>query len=317
MLNIAMVIGGLLLLFFGGEWLVKGSVSLAKKLGLSSLMVSAVVIGFGTSMPEMTVSIGASLKGAPDIAIGNIIGSNIANSILIIGVGALLAPIIIQAYLVRRDMLMMLASSIILCALALWGMVNFWAGLAMFSLLVFYIIYSYHHDKNLQNEQANEDEEYEDAIHMPLIKAVFYSLLGLTLLIFGAHILVEGGVAIARLFGVSEAIIGLSIVAIGTSLPELVTAIIAAYHKHSDVIIGNILGSNIFNILSILGVTSMITTIPIAPEIKAFDIWVMLAVTLWLALYLWRGMVIGRISGIMMLCAYGAYMIWLYANGIF
>lgn len=312
-MDILMILGGLVLLFFGGEGLIKGAVSLARNFGLSKLLVSAVVVGFGTSMPEMTVSVGAALKQASDIAIGNVVGSNIANILLIVGLATIFCPIFVTGNAVKRDAFIMLGASIILCGLALIGNISFIAGLLMFAALIAYIIWSYAQDKKTGAQTAahiKEDIEGEKQLS-PLIASV-YAIGGLALLIGGAYILVEGAVAIAREFGLSEAVIGLTIVAVGTSLPELATAVVAAYRKHSDVIIGNILGSNIFNILAILGVTAMISPISIGAQIANTDVWIMLGVALFLSIYLLRGATIGRISGIAMLAAYSLYTVWLY-----
>jgi cation:H+ antiporter len=313
MIDVLMILGGLVLLFFGGEGLIKGAVSLARNFGLSKLLVSAVVVGFGTSMPEMTVSVGAALKGASDIAIGNVVGSNIANILLIVGVAAILCPIFIAGTAVKRDTFVMLGASLALCGLAMTGMIGFVAGFFMFAVLIGYIVWSYKQDKKSGTETVTHiEDDIEGEPQLSPVKAWIFALAGLGLLVAGAYILVEGAVAIARDFGLSEAVIGLTIVAVGTSLPELATAVVAAYRKHSDVIIGNILGSNIFNILSILGITAMLSPIPVAPQIASYDVWIMLGVAIALSIYLLRGLTIGRFSGIAMLLAYCAYTTWLY-----
>ncbi len=313
MMDILMILGGLVLLFFGGEGLIKGAVSLARNFGLSKLLVSAVVVGFGTSMPEMTVSVSAALKGASDIAVGNVVGSNIANILLIIGLAAILCPIFVAGSAVKRDAFVMLGASIILCGLALTGNISLIFGLLMFSALIAYIAWSYMQDKKRGAETVQHiEEDIEGEKQLSLLKASVYAVAGLILLIGGAYILVEGAVAIARDFGLSEAVIGLTIVAVGTSLPELATAVVAAMRKHSDVIIGNIVGSNIFNILAILGITAMISPIPIGAQIATYDVWIMLGVAVFLSIYLLRGLSIGRVSGIAMLAAYCAYTAWLY-----
>lgn len=318
MMDILMILGGLVLLFFGGEGLIKGAVSLARNFGLSKLLVSAVIVGFGTSMPEMTVSVGAALKGASDIAVGNVVGSNIANILLIVGLAAILCPIFVAGNAVKRDALVMLGASVILCGLALIGNIGFIAGIFTFTALIAYIVWSYAQDKKAGAETAKHitaehiEEDIEGEPQLSPIKASVYALAGLVFLIGGAYILVEGAVAIARDFKLSEAVIGLTIVAVGTSLPELATAVVAAYRKHSDVIIGNILGSNIFNILAILGITAMISPIPIDTQIATYDVWIMLGVAVFLSIYLLRGFTVGRISGIAMLMAYCAYTVWLY-----
>lgn len=312
-IDILMILGGLVLLFFGGESLIKGAVSLARNFGLSRLLVSAVVVGFGTSMPEMTVSVSAALKGASDIAVGNVVGSNIANVLLIVGLGAVLCPILVAGKAVKRDVFVMLGGSVALCGLALAGNVSLIAGVFMFAALIAYIAWSYTQDKKSSAETAGDiDEDIEGEPQLHALKASAYTLAGLAFLIGGSYILVEGAVAIARDFGLSEAVIGLTIVAVGTSLPELATAVVAAYRKQSDIIIGNVLGSNIFNILSILGVTAIISPIPIAAQIADTDVWIMLGVAVFLSIWLLRGRTIGKISGIAMLATYCIYIVWLY-----
>lgn len=317
MIDVLMILCGLVLLFLGGEGLIKGAVSLARNFGLSKLLVSAVVVGFGTSMPEMTVSVGAALKGASDIAVGNVVGSNIANILLIVGVAAILCPILIPVAAVKRDTFVMLGASLALCGLAITGMIGFLAGFLMFAALIGYIVWSYKQDKkNGAETAAHIEEDLEGEQQLKPAKAGVFALAGLGLLVAGAYILVEGAVAIARDFGLSEAVIGLTIVAVGTSLPELATAFVAAYRKHSDVIIGNIVGSNIFNILAILGITAMISPVPVGDQIASTDVWIMLGVAVFLSIYLLRGLTIGRISGSVMLLAYCGYTAWLYmGNG--
>lgn len=313
MIDVLMILGGLVLLFFGGEGLIKGAVSLARNFGLSKLLVSAVVVGFGTSMPEMMVSVGAALKGASDIAIGNVVGSNIANILLIMGIAAVIYPIVVKGEAVKRDALVMLGASIVLCGLAMTGMISLIAGLMLFMALIAYVSWSYHQDRKAGAETAAHiGEDIEGDPQLSRLKATVYALAGLVLLIGGAYLLVDGAVSIARGLGISEAVIGLTIVAVGTSLPELATSLVAAYKKHSDVIIGNIVGSNIFNIFAILGVTAMISPIPIGQQIASTNVWIMLGVASFLSIYLLRGFTIGRISGVLMLLAYFGYTAWLY-----
>lgn len=310
MIDIAMIAAGLGLLFWGGEWLIKGAVALASRFGLSQLLVSAVIIGFGTSMPEMTVSVGAAIKGASEIALGNIVGSNIANILLIIGLSCILYPITINRQAIKHDAFMMTFAAMILCGLSFTGIVNFIAGFLMLVLLIAYIVFSYHKDSRQQTASPHAAA----SPHAPPIQSAAFCLSGLLLLVTGAWLMVEGAVAVARDFNISEAVIGLTVVAVGTSLPELATSIIAARKRNSDVIIGNIVGSNIFNILAILGVTAMISPIPIFGQIAHIDLWVMLGATLLLCAYFIRGKSIGPLSGVIMLSAYVAYTIWLYIN---
>lgn len=316
MTDVLMLIGGLVLLFVGGEALVKGAVALARNFGLSSLLVSAVVVGFGTSMPELTVSLGAAMQGSSDIAVGNVVGSNIANIILIVGMGAVLCPILVDGKSVQRDTYILLIASLALCGLSMIGYIGFISGLIMFLSIVVYIGWAYTQDrKNGEKTALHIEDSIEDNPPIGRLKASLYSVTGLILLISGAYVLVEGAVSLARCFNISEAVIGLTVVAVGTSLPEMVTTVVAAYRRHNDVIIGNILGSNIFNILFILGVTAMISQISITDQIATYDVWVMLLSTMLFAVYLLRGQTIKRISGLMMMGLYGVYIAWLYNVG--
>lgn len=309
MLDVVMIAGGLVLLLLGGEGLIRGAVSLACSFRLSKLLVSSVIIGFGTSMPELTISVSAALKGSPDIALGNVVGSNIANVLLIVGVAALIAPVSFSVREVRRDALVMLAASLLLCGVSFFGIISSLTGGLMLLALVTYVAWSYVEGKKGQPE---EEPPSERTLAPPV--AALLSLAGLVFLVAGAYLMVEGAVALARHFGISEAVIGLTIVAVGTSLPELVTAIVASRHKENDIIIGNILGSNVFNILCILGVTALVSPIPFAGRIAAADIWIMLGVAMLLSGYLLRGRPIGRLSGALMLAGYIAYTLWLYGG---
>ena len=293
--------------------MIKGAVSLARHFGLSKLLVSAVIVGFGTSMPEMTVSVGAALKGSSEIALGNVVGSNIANVLLIVGVTALIAPVFIGGIAVKRDAVVVVAGSLVLCTLSLYGELGFWGGLLMLLALIMYILWCYREDRkktSLVEDHIVEDIEGEPRLPMPT--AVFYSIGGLLLLVGGAYLLVEGAVALARDFGLSEAVIGLTIVAVGTSLPELATSVVAAFRKHSDVIIGNVLGSCVFNVFGILAVTGMVKAIPFTGHIASIDVWFMLGVTAVFSTLLWYEVRIGRAIGVGMLASYLAYTTWLY-----
>ena len=316
-MDVIFIAAGLVLLFFGGEALVKGSVSFARNLGLSKLLVGAVIVGFGTSMPEMTVSVGAALKGSSEIALGNVVGSNIANILLIIGLSLLIFPITIAGPAVRRDAAVMIAASALLCGFALLGYLGTWMGIIMVGALFAYVYVSYQQDKKRSGSVAEHlEEEIEGDQRLKPPVAIAYCIGGLALLVGGAYCLVEGAISIARGIGISEAVIGLTIVAVGTSLPELATSIVAAMRKHGDVIIGNIVGSNIFNILAILGLTAIIQPIPFTGQIANIDVWVMLAVAVFLSVFLWLGLRMGRIAGVAMLALYTAYTLWLYMGTV-
>ncbi|WBQ10006.1 calcium/sodium antiporter [Hyphomonadaceae bacterium ML37] len=297
------VVGGLIGLFFGGEALVRGSVGIARRLAIPPLLIGLTVVGFGTSMPEMMVSVGAALRGVPDIAIGNIVGSNIANILLIVGVSALVWPIKIMGATLRRDTLVMMAAALILLPLFALGELGRVAGLGLVLALSGYLYWAYRQP----GEAVSEDTD-APAPRSALISALWV-IAGLIALVVGARFLVDGSVSIARGFGISEAFIGLTIVAVGTSLPELATSLIAALRRQSEIAIGNIVGSNIFNVLGILGVTALIAPIPVAQRFLTLDLPVMIAVSLVLTVLLLTRKVIGRAAGVLLLAGYAVY-IW-------
>lgn len=297
------VLLGLVGLFVGGEFLVRGSVAVARGFGISPLLIGLTVVGFGTSTPELLVSVDAALRGLPDIALGNVVGSNIANILLIVGASALLWPITLTGNFPKRDLVTMLVAALLLLPLFALGAVGRVAGMVLVGGLVIYLVLAFRGARGEQEVQP----EYGAA--MPLWVAGGLVVVGLLALLVGARLLIDGAVAIARDFGLSEAFIGLTIVAVGTSLPELATSLVAALRRQSDIAIGNVVGSNIFNILGILGATAIIAPIPVAARFLAFDLPVMLVASLLLAgllLFRWS---LGRPVGLLMLVAYAAY-VW-------
>jgi len=306
-MNYVFVIAGLIGLFFGGEALVRGSVGIARRMAVPPLLIGLTVVGFGTSTPELLVSVDAALRGVPDIAVGNIIGSNIANILLIVGVSALVWPIRISGATLRRDTGVMMAATLVLIPVLALGEIARLSGLALFAGLVMYLSWAY-----LRPGEAEAASE-TDATPPSNLISLLWVIAGLFALMAGARMLVDGAVAIARGYGVSEAFIGLTIVAIGTSLPELATSLIAALRRQSEIAIGNIIGSNIFNILGILGVTAMVTPIPVASRFLSFDLPILIAASLVLTGLLLTRPTIGRGVGAVMLTSYLAY-VW-FAQG--
>lgn len=305
LLNLLTLAAGLALLTFGAEFLVRGAVSLANRFGMPPLLIGLTVVGFGTSMPELLVSLQAALAGSPAIAVGNVVGSNIANILLILGAAATISPIAARIANLNRDMVMMLVATFVMLGLGYWGVVTFWSGLAMFALLAAYLAWVTHSDRRRMTE-----EETELLIKLPGWKEALFLAGGLGGLILGANLLIEAATAIAREFGVSEAVIGLTIVAVGTSLPELATSVVAAFRRQADIALGNVVGSNIFNILGILGITAVVVPVPVETSMAVFDIPFMLAVSVGLmALILVAGR-IGRGAGIGMLAVYAGYVAW-------
>lgn len=319
---------GLVLLLVGGELLVRGAVATAERLGISALMIGVVIVGFGTSMPEMVTSIEASLAGSPGIAIGNIVGSNIANILLVLGVAALLAPIAINRQAANRDVWFVLGSAIVFVAIGFLAPLNRPVGVALVIGIVFYIWSSYREERR-QFAVAGGDEAVEGgtssiksgdvsnevaalAVRGGMALPLAMTIAGLIILIVGGKLFVDGARGLAVEAGVSETIIGLTIVAVGTSLPEMVTCVIAALRRHGDVALGNILGSCVYNLLAIGGVTAIISPTEIPAEIVRFDNLIMLAATVALFLFLRFGSHVGRLQGALLLAGYAGYLVWLW-----
>ncbi|MBU1288106.1 MAG: calcium/sodium antiporter [Alphaproteobacteria bacterium] len=318
-----MVFGGLVLLFVGGEALVRGSVSIARKLNISELVIGLTLVGFGTSVPELVTSLRAIGQGAVGIAVGNVVGSNIANILLVLGLAAVIRPILTNPRALTRDGAVMLAVTALLCALIWFDLFTLLAGFGLIGLLLAYLAYSLVADQRRDTDVAvmhaaeGEIVEAQYGLFVGLVIAV----IGLVAVIIGARLLVDGGVSIARDFGISEAIIGLTIVAVGTSLPELATTAVAAYRGKSDVAIGNIIGSNIFNVLGILGITALVHPFsvrgnaaaggiadgPTTSLISPLDISMLVLSTLLLVLFAITGKRITRWEGAVLLLAYAVY----------
>jgi cation:H+ antiporter len=296
----------LLLLYLGGEGALKGVLVIARKFKLSNILVSAVIIGFGTSLAELTVSVEAVLIGSPDIALGNIIGSNIANILLVTAIAALITPIMLKNLKINRDIFVMIVASLLLLYFKFIDWLNFYSGVIFLLILFSYISYSY-----FQDQKGNGEKE-ENLENLSLIKAIIYSVIGLAILILGGWLLVNSSIKIAQSYGISEAVIGLTIVAVGTAIPELTTTIIASIKKHNDLVIGNILGSNIFNILGILGVTLLIENIPVTDEMMKKGIWEMIAATLFFIIILRFAKSISKLIASFMLTSYAIYIVYLF-----
>lgn len=276
---------GLVILLVAGDFLVKGAVNLSLRLGIPALVVSLTIVAFGTSAPELLISVNSVLEGVPGIALGNVIGSNIANVLLVLGLPALLMPLSSTVSSCRRSYFQMLIASVIFIAVAFTGVFSWWAGISFLSILSYMLWDATRGTRcNMTSPDIDEPDELEGADpDMPWWKIWMFLALGLLGLPLGADILVENATEIAREFGVSEAIIGLTLVALGTSLPELATAIVAALHKQADVALGNVIGSNMFNLLGIIGVASLVGPIPVDAIFLEFDLWIMLGVSLVLA----------------------------------
>jgi cation:H+ antiporter len=303
--------GGLAFLFVGGEILLRGAVGLSLRFGLSPLLIGLTVVAMATSMPELVVTLTAGVQGLPDIGVGNVVGSNIANILLILGLAALLCPIEREPRRILRDTFAMVAATAVFILLAFFENLSVLHGVVMLACLVGYLVVSYRAERRCGNDAAAGLEAIEETGATPRSAgvAVLLVLGGVVVLAVGSELLVRGASTIARAAGVSETVIGLTLVAFGTSLPELATAIVAAARGHTEVALGNVLGSNIFNILLILGTLFVITPVTVAPEILHFDLWVLAGVTLLAVPVMLTGKRITRIEGAVFVALYAAF-IW-------
>jgi cation:H+ antiporter len=310
---------GFVLLLGGGEALVRGSVGVALRLGLSPLVIGLTLVGFGTSAPELVACIQAALAGAPGIAVGNIVGSNIANILLILGAAAVIAPIVTTRQAFQRDGPVLICASLLLLAVILSGAIGRWSGAAFLVLLAGYLGYTYVTERRAPDAAA-EVYAAEAAEVAPRSASLTLSLLlalgGIAVVVYGADLLVAAAIVVARDFGVSEAVIGLTLVAVGTSLPELATSVIAAFRRHGDVAFGNIVGSNIFNALGITGATALVAPIAVPGEIIRLDVWVMMATAVLLVLFAVSGWRVSRWEGAVCLIAYAGYLVVQLSPGI-
>ena len=278
------VIGGLIVLLVGAELLVRGSVTIARRLGISPLVIGMTVIALGTSAPEFVVTMNAAFAGAPGLAIGNIVGSNIANVWLILGITCLITPILAKPDALLRDSVILLGGTVLFAFLCTLGHLGRIAGVILMTGFIGFLLASYLRgttDPDVAGETVEEVEEIS-TFGDSLPKALGAVAIGIVGLAWGSDMLVEGGITIARIFGVSEEVIGLTLFAFGTSVPELAASVVAAHRGHPDVAIGNVIGSNIFNMLGVGGAAALVATLPVADQIVRADIWVMLAATVML-----------------------------------
>lgn len=312
-IDLAQVVAGLAILLIAGDLLVRGAVNLSLRLGIPAMMVGVTVVAFGTSAPEMLVSVQAVLVGAGGLALGNVVGSNIANILLVLGVPALIAPLVLGRAL-QRDFVMMIGATLLFLALAQVAPLIWWHGLVLLAGLALML------GDNLRRARAENARSRPEALEgadpqAPGWQLALWLVLGIAGLPVGAGLLVAGAVDIAESLGVSDAMIGLTLVAIGTSLPELATTVMAAWRREAGVAMGNIIGSNLFNLLAIIGVASVVGPIPVPDGILHFDLWVMLATSALLAPFIWGGWRIGRSWGALLLLGYAGYLAALVIRG--
>lgn len=307
--SVTLLILSLFALYIGAGWLVKGSSELALKAKISNLVIGLTIVAFGTSAPELVVSLNATLSGQGDISVGNIIGSNIFNIAAILGISAVIQPLQAQRQLTRLDIPILIVATVVFTLLFWNGTLGrlegclFLAGIILYT--IFSLYYSRKHEKKVE-ELAGELEKQPEAWY----KDVMYIVGGLVILIFASNLLVNNAVSIAQELGVSEAVIGLTIVAAGTSLPELATSVVSALKKNPDIAIGNIVGSNLFNILAIAGTSSVVKPI-VAKNVNYVDLLVMLGLTLLLLPLVKSGQKISRAEGWVLIVVYLCYLAWL------
>lgn len=324
--DVVLLIAGLALLIVGGELLVRGAVGVAERLGMSPLLIGLTLVGFGTSTPELVTSVEAAMIGSPGIAIGNVVGSNIANVLLILGASALISPIAVGSRALARDGVAVLGVAVLFAAIGLLLPLDRIVGTGLVLGLIGYIWLAWLQESRdgadghtAAYEKAEAFDELHDGPirHQPeakrwaervgLLLPLAMAIGGLALVVLGGKQLVGGAVGLARNLGISETVIGLTIVAVGTSMPELVTSLVAAYRRHSDVALGNVMGSSIYNILGIGGATALLSPTVVPPEIASFDNLVMVASSLALLVLAHSGRRISRIEGAALLVAYAVY----------
>ncbi|HET7335171.1 MAG TPA: calcium/sodium antiporter [Rhizomicrobium sp.] len=309
MMAYAFLAVGLVLLVVGSDLVLRGGVGLSRVLGLSPLLIGLVVVSAGTSLPELVVSLQAAFREAPDLAVGNVVGSNIVNILLILGLGALVRPLPSSPKVVLRDGSAMIAASVALLIVTRGGIINEHIGWLFLVGFIAYLVLSFFTDRrrsgdgSLASARAAEVSTSQTSLGMAALLLVF----GLVALFFGARYLVDGGVAIARDYHVPEAVIGLTVIAIGTSLPELATTVFAAARGQTNIAVGNLIGSNIFNILLVLGATAVVHPLPVSPLVSHFDVYVMTGSALLVVPLMAMGWRVSRFQGLLLALSYMAY----------
>jgi cation:H+ antiporter len=309
-----LILTSLLLLFAGGDFLVKGTVGLSNKLKICKIVVSTIIAGFATSMPELVVCLKAAYNGTTDLVIGNIVGSNVANTLLILGFGWVLYPKMPNFLKLKKDAISQILIVIAFVLITFFGEINVYTASVLFSLITIYLFISYkmikRNDSDIDLSEIDEYLEVSPTYKIPII----YIISGIAFLVVGANLLVNNAVSIARYYNISESVIGLTLIAVGTSIPELATTIVASIRRESSMIIGNVIGSNIFNIAAVLGITGIIFPLNISQNIVLIDRWILLFSTILLSLVIMfvknRNTI--RISGFCFISLYFIYVAFLF-----
>ena len=303
-LSLILLVAGIALLVLSGDLLVRGAVQAAENLGISPLVIGLTVVSAGTSLPELLISVQAALSGAPGIAVGNVVGSNIANVLLVIGLPALLLPIRPDGPGLRRNMTVMIAASLLFMLVLSNGIVGRFEGLFLFAALIAFVGWQV-----WMARRATESGHSLKPVHHDKTRVVAFLAGGLIGLPVAAQLTVNGGVGVAEAFNVPDTVIGLTVIAVGTSLPELATTVVAAYRRSTAIALGNVVGSNIFNILGIMGLTALITPVAVDRHVISVDMWVMLAAALVVAVLGFGRFTAGKRIGAAMLAAYAIYVV--------
>jgi cation:H+ antiporter len=297
---------GLFLLLISGDFLVKGAIQLSNRLGVSALLVSLTVVAFGTSAPELIVAIKATLSGSPGLAMGNVVGSNIANILLVLGLPTLLVRLQNGITDTKRSFVLMILASVLFIVFGISGSFSWVYGVVLLSLLTFFLFDTF--KQSTEKTSNNESLEFRHRTSQSWWTIIFFILLGIIGLPLGADLLVNNASTLAKDYGISDAVIGLTLVAIGTSLPELATTFIAVVRKKAEVVLGNLIGSNIFNLLAIIGITSLISPVPVDPTFIKFDFWIMLGASILLAPFIFLNIQFNRLSGFLFVTLYISYL---------
>ena len=308
-----LLVVGIVVLIVAGDFLVRGAAALARHWGIPALIVGLTIVAFGTSAPELVVSIQAVMKGAGELASGNVVGSNIANVLLALGLPAMIMAIPTNMPGVGRNALVAMAATLIFIALAFLGNpLQMWQGAILFGGIILYLLWMFRLAKQGADDpilaEMTEIEEGEDGLPTNILMSGFYVIAGLVGLVIGGGLIVDNAVIIASMMGIDETIIGLTIVAIGTSLPEVATVIVAAYRGHSEVAIGNVLGSNIFNLFAVMGAAALSGPVGIAKQLYVFDFWIMLVAMFALLIFIMKRQPIGRKTGLALFTGYILYL---------
>ncbi len=315
-MTILLTLAGLALLLAGGEVVVRAAVRLAARMGISPLVIGITIVGIGTALPEMVVSVDAAISGSPGLSLGNVIGSNVANAMLVLGLAAVICPVAVGVQAIRRDSVVLVAATVAFCGVGLAvGRIDFVHGALMLAGLCGYLVWVVRHGIRLPDAGNFPSSEIPPLPGQPRLMFISLRLAGgLVAVLVGAECLVTGAVDLAVQLGVSDEVIGLTLIAIGTSLPEIATSLAAAWRGRTELCLGNVIGSNIFNILGIAGATSLFAPLPFSARIVGFDVWVLLGTTVLLLVFMIVIRRINRPGGILLASIYAAYMVAQFMN---